>query len=196
LVLKTGNQKLATADTKESHLPDKPPTPDEKLQLEFNRWALAEYGKAVRDVTAGIEAYRFNDAANAAYRFVWNVFCDWYLELAKPVFMGEDVALKAETRASVAYVIDGIAKLLHPFMPYITEELWAIKGETGPARPETEKVLALASWPVLPDMAARVSFLTNALDKEAMKAPPKTIVPSTAVVDVNGRGLSRRSDWT
>ena len=120
------------------------------VTLPLNRWALAEYGKAVRDVTAGIEAYRFNDAANAAYRFVWNVFCDWYLELAKPVFMGEDVAVKAETRASVAYVLDGIAKLLHPFMPYITEELWAIKGETGPARPETEKVLALASWPVLP----------------------------------------------
>ena len=66
------------------------------VTLPLNRWALAEYGKAVRDVTAGIEAYRFNDAANAAYRFVWNVFCDWYLELAKPVFMGEDVALKAE----------------------------------------------------------------------------------------------------
>ena len=62
------------------------------VTLPLNRWALAEFGKAVRDVTAGIEAYRFNDAANAAYRFVWNVFCDWYLELAKPVFMGEDVA--------------------------------------------------------------------------------------------------------
>ena len=72
------------------------------------------------------KAYRFNDAANAIYRFVWNVYCDWYVELAKPVLMGEEGAAKAETRAMTAWARDEILKLLHPFMPFITEELWAV----------------------------------------------------------------------
>ena len=73
-------------------------------------------------------AYRFNDAANAIYRFVWNVYCDWYVELAKPMLLGEDGAAKAETRATVAWARDEILKLLHPFMPFITEELWEVTG--------------------------------------------------------------------
>ena len=77
-------------------------------------------------MTEAIEAYRFNDAAGAIYRFVWNVYCDWYLELAKPVLLGEDGAAKSETRAMVAWARDEILKLLHPFMPFITEELWAV----------------------------------------------------------------------
>ena len=116
----------------------------EQAQLKLNRAAMAFAAKAIADVTRAIEAYRFNDAANAAYRFAWNFFCDWYLELAKPVLMGEDCAAKDETRAAIAYVFDLVLKILHPFMPYITEELWAIKGEEGPAR---ETILALAPWP-------------------------------------------------
>jgi valyl-tRNA synthetase len=90
-------------------------------------------------VTEAIEAYRFNDAAGAAYRFVWNVYCDWYLELAKPVLMGEEGDAKAETRATVAWARDEILKLLHPFMPFITEELWAVTAKR-------EGLLALAPW--------------------------------------------------
>jgi valyl-tRNA synthetase len=60
------------------------------------------------------------------YQFVWSVFCDWYLELIKPVLNGADEAAKAETRATAAWVRDQIVKLLHPFMPFITEELWAL----------------------------------------------------------------------
>ena len=112
----------------------------------LNRWVIGETARAVSDVTAAIEAYRFNDAANAAYRFVWNIFCDWYLELAKPVLQGADGAAKDEARATAAFVIDEITKLLHPFMPFLTEELWAIKGAEGPAR---ESLLALAAWPDL-----------------------------------------------
>ena len=92
----------------------------------LNRWIAHETARATREVTEAIEAYRFNDAAGAIYRFVWNVFCDWYLELAKPVLLGEDGAAKAETRAMVAWARDEILKLLHPFMPFITEELWAV----------------------------------------------------------------------
>ena len=72
-----------------------------------------------------IEALRFNDAAGAAYHFVYDVFCDWYLEFAKPLFNGADEGAKAETRATAAWARDQILKLLHPFMPFITEELWA-----------------------------------------------------------------------
>jgi valyl-tRNA synthetase len=95
----------------------------------LNRWALGECAKAAAEVAAGIESYKFNEAAGAAYRFVWNVFCDWYLELAKPVLQGEDGPARDETRACVAFVFDQTCKLLHPFMPFLTEELWAIKGE-------------------------------------------------------------------
>ena len=72
-----------------------------------------------------IEAFRFNEAASALYQFVWNVFCDWYLELVKPMLAGNDEAAKAETRAMTAWVLDQILTLLHPFMPFVTEELWA-----------------------------------------------------------------------
>jgi valyl-tRNA synthetase len=105
----------------------------------LNRWILTEASRATREVTAGIEAYRFNEAAAAIYRFTWNLTCDWYLELAKPVLGGEDGPAKDETRATVAYVLDRIVALLHPFMPFITEELWGRGGE----RP----LLALSPWP-------------------------------------------------
>ena len=111
----------------------------------LNRWILGEAAKAVAETSAAIESYRFNDAANAAYRFVWNLFCDWCLELAKPVLQtGEHSPARAETQATIAYVLDRIYGLLHPFMPFVTEELWAIKAETGPAR---AGVLALGPWP-------------------------------------------------
>ena len=112
----------------------------------LNRWIVTEAARAAREISAAIEAYRFNDAANAAYRFVWNIFCDWYVELTKPLLSGEDGPAKDETRACTAFVLDQIYALLHPFMPFITEELWAIKGEAGPKR---ESLLALGAWPQL-----------------------------------------------
>jgi valyl-tRNA synthetase len=110
-----------------------------KAKETLNRWIAHETARAAREVTEAIEACRFNDGANAIYRFVWNVYCDWYLELAKPVLMGEEGAAKAETRAMVAWARDEILKLLHPFMPFITEELWAVTA----AR---DGLLALAPW--------------------------------------------------
>ena len=105
----------------------------------LNRWIAHETSRATREVTEAIEAYRFNDAANAIYRFVWNVYCDWYLELAKPVLLGEEGAAKSETRARVAWARDEILKLLHPFMPFISEELWAVTAKR-------DGLLALAPW--------------------------------------------------
>jgi valyl-tRNA synthetase len=106
----------------------------------LNRWIVHETVQAAREVTEAIEAFRFNDAAGSIYRFVWNVYCDWYLELAKPVLLGEDGAAKSETRAMVAWARDEILKLLHPFMPFITEELWTVTARR-------EGLLALAPWP-------------------------------------------------
>ena len=110
-----------------------------KAKETLNRWIAHETARATREVTEAIEAYRFNDAAGSIYRFVWNVYCDWYLELAKPVLMGEEGAAKAETRAMVAWARDEILKLLHPFMPFITEELWAVTAKR-------DGLLALAPW--------------------------------------------------
>jgi valyl-tRNA synthetase len=112
----------------------------------LNRWIVTEAARTTREISAAIEAYRFNDAANAAYRFVWNIFCDWYVELTKPLLNGEDGPAKDETRACTAFALDQIYALLHPFMPFITEELWAIKGEAGPGR---ENLLTLSPWPRL-----------------------------------------------
>ena len=110
----------------------------------LNRWIAHETAKAVRESTEAIELYKFNEAAGAAYRFVWNVFCDWYVELAKPALQGVDGPAKDETRAMTAWVRDEILKLLHPFTPFVTEELWRVTAEGGPAR---EGLLTLAPWP-------------------------------------------------
>ncbi|RCK43071.1 valine--tRNA ligase [Thalassospira profundimaris] len=88
------------------------------------RWIVGKTVEAAKAVGTGIETYRFNDAASGAYQFVWGSFCDWYLELAKPVLMGQDEEVKAEIRAVTAWVLDQILLILHPVMPYITEELW------------------------------------------------------------------------
>jgi valyl-tRNA synthetase len=107
----------------------------------INKWIVGETVKCEAAVRAAIEGYRFNDASNAIYAFTWNVFCDWYLEFAKLPFQGND---KAETQATAAWALDQILKILHPFMPFVTEELW---GSVAAAR-NTD--LIVADWPVYP----------------------------------------------
>ena len=109
----------------------------------LNRWIAHETAKAAGEVTTAIAAYKFNDAAAAIYRFVWNVYCDWYLELIKPVLSGSDGAAKNETRAATVWALDQILKLLHPFMPFVTEELWQVTGA------DRKTLLALSAWPSL-----------------------------------------------
>ena len=137
-----------------------------KTTQTLNRWIAHETSRATREVTEAIEAYRFNDAANATYRFVWNVYCDWYLELAKPVLMGEEGDAKAETRATVAWARDEILKLLHPFMPFITEELWAVTASR-------DGLLALAPW------SRKVSELS--VEQVALMAAASPIEPIPAL---------------
>ncbi|PPC85492.1 MAG: valine--tRNA ligase [Hyphomicrobium sp.] len=115
-------------------------------KLVVNKWIIGETELATKAVTSALEAYKFNEAANAAYEFVWGQFCDWYLELIKPELMGDDEAAKAETRTVTAWVLDQILKTLHPFMPFITEELWAHMVEHGVAR---QTLLCTSQWPQL-----------------------------------------------
>ncbi len=115
----------------------------------LNRWIAGEAMATGKAVTQAIEAHRYNEAASALYRFIWNVFCDWYVELMKPLLAGDDEEAKAETRATAAWTMDQILIMLHPFMPFITEELWqrASQGEVA-----DKDMLIMAAWPNYPDM--------------------------------------------
>ena len=110
-----------------------------------NRWIVSGCVETARDVAANIEAYRFNDAANTAYHFVWHTFCDWYLEFAKPVLYGEDGPAKTETRAVAAWVLDQVLAIMHPLTPFVTEELCASMGTRGDA------MMMAAAWPTFAD---------------------------------------------
>lgn len=105
-----------------------------------NRWIIGETAKVREAVDTALAEYKFNDAANALYAFVWGKVCDWYVEFAKPLLLDGDDATKAETRAVMAWVLDQCFILLHPIMPFITEELW---GTTG----QRDKMLVHADWP-------------------------------------------------
>ncbi|MCQ2734773.1 MAG: valine--tRNA ligase [Alphaproteobacteria bacterium] len=93
-------------------------------KLAINKWIIAKAKEATEAVTDNLNNYRFSEAANAIYQFTWGTFCDWYIELTKPVFYGENATEIEETRAVAAWVLDRILIVLHPFMPFITAELW------------------------------------------------------------------------
>ncbi|RFC67410.1 MULTISPECIES: valine--tRNA ligase [Mesorhizobium] len=165
-------------------------------KLTINRWILTELSRASREITDAITTYRFNEAAGAAYRFVWNMFCDWYLELLKPVFMGNDEAAKAESQACVAYVLDEIFKLLHPFMPFMTEELWAL---TAPEGEQRTTLLCHATWPQPTfedkEAAAEINWLIELVSeirsvRSEMRVPPAAVAPMV-VVDANDATATR-----
>ncbi len=105
-----------------------------------NRWIIGETARVRETVDAALAAYRFNDAAQALYGFVWGKVCDWYVEFAKPLFDGDEAA---ETRETMAWVLDQCFILLHPIMPFITEELWGLTAPEG----GRAKMLVHADWP-------------------------------------------------
>jgi len=158
-----------------------------QAKLTLNRWILTELSRTVRAVTDAIETYRFNEAAGSAYRFVWNLFCDWYLELLKPVFAGADEVAKKESQATAAYVLDEIYKLLHPMMPFMTEELWARTAGEGNER---LTLLCHAEWPRPgfedAEAAAEVNWLVDLVSgirsvRSEMNVPPSAIAPLVVV---------------
>jgi valyl-tRNA synthetase len=159
-----------------------------------NRWIAGEVERTAAAVTAGIETYKFNEAAGAIYEFTWGTFCDWYLELTKSVLEGGSEAAKAETRATTAWALDQIMKLLHPFMPFITEELWERRGGEG--------LLCLAAWPAFEGLAdakaqEEVGWLIALVDevrsvRSEMNVPGGAKVPLVLVG--GGKAVRARAD--
>nr|CAD6416479.1 valine--tRNA ligase [Rhizobium sp. Q54] len=155
----------------------------ETATLTINRWILTELAGTIRDVTEAIESQRFNEAAGSLYRFVWNQFCDWYLELLKPVFAGADEKAKAEAQACAAHVLEETYKLLHPFMPFMTEELWAHTASR-------DTLLCHADWPA-PEFAdeaaaAEINWLVDLVSglrsaRAEMNVPPAAVAPLIVV---------------
>jgi valyl-tRNA synthetase len=163
-------------------------------KLTLNRWIRGETAKTAKAVTEALEAAAFDEAAGALYRFIWNVFCDWHVEFAKPLLTGADEAAKAETRAMTAWVLDQALKLLHPIMPFITEELWEKTAQAGPPR---DSMLITARWPSLPqayvdaEAAAEMELVIAAISegrsvRAELNVPPSAR-PSLLVVEANPR---------
>jgi valyl-tRNA synthetase len=168
------------------------------VELTVNKWIVGEVVRATAEVTAGLEAYRFNDAAGAVYRFVWDVFCDWYLEFIKPVLNGSDEGAKAETRDTAAWALDRILQLLHPFMPFITEELWARMAEHATPR---RSMLMLSPWPdfnalqVDEDARAEMNWVIELISgvrsvRSEMHVPPAARI-SLVLKDADEKTVSR-----
>lgn len=113
-----------------------------------DKWILLRLDKAIREITESLDGYKFNEAAQALYRFFWSEFCDWYLEASKAVFYGTDAAQKANTNAVIDFVLSHTLRLFHPFLPFITEELWHGLGyhEEMPAN-QGGKTIMNAPWP-------------------------------------------------
>ncbi len=146
-----------------------------------NRWIVAKTAECAERVARGIEDYKFNEAAGAVYQFTWGTFCDWYLEFTKPILQEGEAGAIAETRAATAWVLDQLLHILHPFMPFITEELWAEMDETRGAS------LIDAAWPDLAglddaeaeaemDWVVRLITQVRSVRSE-MNVPPGSKVP-------------------
>ena len=133
-------------------VPFQPENTRPDAQNTLNKWIIGETAKTLTTVDEALNAYRFNDAALALYAFTWGTVCDWYVELTKPILQGDDAAAKAETEQTLAWVLDQCLIMLHPIMPFITEELWGISNSERP------KMLIHADWP---------TYTTDLVDADA-----------------------------
>jgi valyl-tRNA synthetase len=161
-------------------------------KVTLNRWIAGESERTLAAVTEALEAFRFNEAAGAIYHFIWHVYCDWYLELCKPIIAGGDEAA-AETREMAAFVLDRALTLLHPFMPFLTEELWAKRA------PEEGRgsLLILAPWPAPQGLAdaeadAEIGWLIR-LISEVRSVRAEMNVPAGAKVPLIIGGASEET---
>ena len=155
--------------------------------MTVNKWIISELTQTASEVSRCIEGYRFNDAADAIYKFTWDTFCNYYLEMTKPILTGDNQAELAETRATFAWTRDQIVKLLHPFMPFITEDIWLKTSD----RPQS---LIISDWPELSDdlindaattdMNWLIELITNIRSVRAeMNIPPSKKAPLLMLAD-------------
>jgi valyl-tRNA synthetase len=173
--------------------PGDPAQPTATLTL--NKWIIGEVGKLRETLDAALHAYRFNDAADALYAFTWGKVCDWYLEFSKPILQGEDAAAKAETEQTLRWVLDQCLILLHPIMPFITEELWGLADNRA-------KMLCHADWPtygselVDADADREMNWVIGLIDN-TRSARAQVHVPAGAQVPLLVKGLDAngQSAW-
>ncbi|MFM7445809.1 MAG: class I tRNA ligase family protein, partial [Tabrizicola sp.] len=153
-----------------------------------NKWIIGETAKTLAEVNEALENYRFDQAADALYKFVWGEVCDWYVEFAKPLFDGPDAG---ETRATMAWVLDQSMILLHPVMPFITEELWGTTGKRAKLRVHTD-------WPELPatlinrDAEREMTFVTTLID-DIRSARAQVHVPVGLKADLVATSLTEEA---
>ncbi|WP_425072689.1 valine--tRNA ligase [Sagittula sp. S175] len=164
-------------------------------QQTVNKWIIGETARVREAVDAALTEYRFNDAASALYAFVWGKVCDWYVEFSKPLFASQDEGVVGETRRTMAWVLDQCLIMLHPIMPFITEELWGTLGTR-------QTLLVHAAWPVydasVADAAAdrEMSWVIGLIEgvrsaRAQMHVPAGLYVPML----VTGLGDEERGAW-
>ena len=165
----------------------------------LNRWLLDAADQAIGEADAALASFRFDEYAGACYRFTWNVFCDWFVELAKPVLTGPDGPERDELRATAAHVLGIILRLLHPAAPYVTEALWDGFGY-GPARS-----LIRAAWPAtsrVPEAAAAraelewvIRFITAIRTVRAEMGVPPSVKAPIMLRDATPETVARAERW-
>ncbi len=172
-----------------------------KATLPLNRWIIGEVAKLREEVDAGFDSFRFNDSANALYSFFWNTFCARFLEFTKPIFHGDDQAAKDETQATYAWALDQSLIMMHPIMPFVTEEIWDVTEGRGTSTGEAAKMLAHAPWPtyaaadlVDAEAQAEMSWVIAVIDN-VRSARAQVNVPAGAkvpmiVTDIDAAGQS------
>jgi valyl-tRNA synthetase len=169
-------------------------------RLPLSRWILDTTNTALAEANAALEGFRFDDYAKACYRFAWNDFCDWFLEFAKPVLNGPDGADKNEVKATAAHVLGVILRMLHPVMPFITEELWHRMGYG------VEGSLIRSPWPEAMQVAdaaearAELDWVVRLISEMRTVRSEMNVAPSITVpllmAGARPESLARAERWS
>ena len=153
---------------------DEPGLPEaSKLEIE-DKWVLSQLNTLIKEVTENMDAYELGVASAKVYDFIWDTYCDWYIELTKARLYGEDEESKRTAQQVLVYVLDQILRLLHPFMPFITEEIWQ-------AIPHEGEFLIKAEWPVYHE---ELNFPTEEAHMESVMAAIRALRNRRAEMNV------------
>ena len=164
-------------------------TANEPMQFSFvDKWIISEFERTVKEVTTAYEDYRLDNAANAIYSFVWNQYCDWYVELSKVQLRGSETEQRA-TRHTLVTVLEAVLRLAHPIIPFITEELWQkVSVTAGVRKADEDAFLMLQTYPTFDAVkvdtvaVARMTTIQAQIDsirnlRSEMKLPPSQKMP-------------------
>ncbi len=151
-----------------------------------DKWILLRLDRAIREITDSLGEYKFNEATQAVYRFFWSEFCDWHLETTKAVFYGNDAAQKASTLAVLDFVLSHTLRLMHPFLPFVTEELWhGLDYNEDMPSDQGGKSIMFAPWPKALDGDFKQAYSLDETDEQLVEAKHELIT--------QGRNLRRES---